>query len=175
MQCKGILKYLEGQVWKPTELTVVNGIFMKAGTHDKPATEEEIETAESKMDTYEQNEALCKHILMSLILPCLCSKIKSLKTPNKMWVQIYSDVKTKSTLQKMDIKHLFKSMKLAKNSDATTHVTEMEAHFHLMQESVDKLTTIGDPINVRTYFQTALNQSPNHIMPQSKPLTQQIP
>ena len=94
---KGILKFLEGQVWKPTELTIVNGIFMKAGTHDKPATEEEIETAESKMDTYEQNEALCKYILMSLILPCLCLKIKSSKTPNKMWVQICSDVKTKST------------------------------------------------------------------------------
>ena len=129
-------------------MTVVNGISMKAGTHNKPATEEEIKTTESKMDTYKQNEVLCKHILMSLVLPHLCSKIKSLKTPNKMWVQICSDVKTKSTLQKMDIKCLFESIKLTENSDATTHVTEMEAHFCLMQERVDKLTTIGNPADM---------------------------
>ena len=157
---KGILKFLEGQAQKPTELTVVSGVFMKAGIHDKSATEEEIETAESKMDTYKQNEVLCKHILMSSISPHLCSKIKSLKTPNKMWVQICSNVKTKSMLQKIDVKCLFESMKLAKNSDVATHIMEMEAHFHLMQERVDELTTIGDPINVRTYFQTALKSVP---------------
>ena len=133
---------------------------MKAGTHDKPATEEEIETAESKMDTYEQNEALCKHILMSSISPHLCSKIQSLETPNEMWVQICSNVKTKSTLQKMDVKCLFESMKLTENLDATAHVTEMEAHFCLMQERVDELATIGDPVNTRTYFQTTLKSVP---------------
>ena len=75
---------------------------MKPGTIDKPATKEEIENAETKMDTYEQNEAMCKHILMSSVLPHL--KIKSLATPNSMWVAICMDVKNKSTLQKMDVR-----------------------------------------------------------------------
>ena len=157
---KGILKFLEGRARKPKELHVANGVFMKPGTIDKPATEEEIENADTKMDTYEQNEAMCKHILMSSVSPRLCSKIKSLATPNSMWVAICTDVKNKSTLQKMDVRQLFKAMKLTKNSDAATHVSEMEAHFHLMQERVDELATIGDPVNARTHFQIALKSIP---------------
>ena len=60
---KGILKFLEGCAQKPMELAIVNGIFMKAGTIDKPATDEEIKTVKTKMDMYKQNEALCKHIM----------------------------------------------------------------------------------------------------------------
>ena len=44
-------------------------------------------------------------------------------------------------------------MKLAENSDAT-------AHFHLMQERVDELATIGDPIEARTHFQITLKSAP---------------
>ena len=157
---KGILKFLVGCAWKPKELHVANGIFMKPGTIDKPATEEEIENAETKMEMYEQNEAMCKHILMSSVSPHLCSKIKSLAIPNNMWVAICTDVKNKSTLQKMDVRWLLEAMKLTENLDAAAHVSEMEAHFHLMQERVDELTTIGDPINARTYFQIALKSIP---------------
>ena len=77
---------------------------MKPGTIDKPATEEEIENAETKMDTYKQQEAMCKHILMSSVSPHLCLKLKSLVTPNKMWAAIFTDVKNKLTLQKMDVR-----------------------------------------------------------------------
>ena len=157
---KGILKFLEGRARKPKELHVANGVFMKPGTIDKPATEEEIENAETKMDTYEQNEAMCKHILMSSVSPRLCSKIKSLATPNSMWVAICTDVKNKSTLQKMDVRRLLEAMKLTENSDAAAHVSEMEAHFRLMQERVDELATIGDPVNARTHFQIALKSIP---------------
>ena len=89
---------------------------MKAGTINKPATDKEIENVEMKIDTYEQNEGLCKHILMSSVLPHLCLKIKSLKTPNKMWVTICANVKNKSTLHKMDVKCLFEAMKLTQNT-----------------------------------------------------------
>ena len=133
---------------------------MKPGTIDKPATEEEIENAETKMDTYEQKEAMCKHILMSSVSPCLCSKIKSLVTPNEMGAAISTDVKNKLTLQKMDVRRLLEAMKLAENLDATTHVSEMEAHFHLMQERVDELATIGDPIGARSHFQITLKSAP---------------
>ena len=51
-------------------------------------------------------------------------------------------------------------MMLTKNSDATTHVSEMEAHFHLIQERVDELATIGDPVGARTHFQIALKSAP---------------
>ena len=101
---KGILKFLEGCARKPKELHVANGVYMKPGTIDKPAMEEEIENMETKMDTYEQQEAMCKHILMSSVSPRLCSKIKSLVTPNEMWAAISTDVKNKSTLQKMNVR-----------------------------------------------------------------------
>ena len=51
-------------------------------------------------------------------------------------------------------------MKLAENLDAAAHVTEMEAHFRLMQERVDEPATIGDPVDVRTYFQITLKSVP---------------
>ena len=51
-------------------------------------------------------------------------------------------------------------MKLAENLDAAAHVSEMEAHFHLMQEKVDELATIGDPVGARTHFQIALKSAP---------------
>ena len=62
---------------------------MKAGTQDKPATEEEIESAETKMDMYEQNEGLCKHILLSSVSLYLCSKIKSMAMVNKMRTKMF--------------------------------------------------------------------------------------
>ena len=133
---------------------------MKPGTIDKPANEEEIENVETKMDTYEQQEAMCKHILMSSVSPRLCLKIKSLITPNEMWAAISTDVKNKSTLQKMDVRQLLKAMKLTENLDAAAHVSEMEAHFCLMQERVDELVTISDPIGARTHFQIALKSAP---------------
>ena len=101
---KGILKFLEGHVRKPKELHVANGVYMKPGTINKPATEEKIENVETNMDMYEQQKAMCKHILMSSVSPHLCLKIKSLVTPNEMWVAISTDVKNKLTLQKMDVR-----------------------------------------------------------------------
>ena len=175
---KGILKFLEGHVQKPKELHeshVANGVFMKHGTIDKPETEEEIKDVETKMDTYEQNEAMCKHILVSSVSPHLCSKIKSLTTPNGMWVAVCVNVKNKSILQKMGVKQLLKAMKLVKNSDATAHVSEMEAHFHLLQERVDELATIGDLVGTRTHFILHWNPYYNPITPQFRLLILQIP
>ena len=51
-------------------------------------------------------------------------------------------------------------MKLTKNSDAAAHVSDMEAHFHLMRDGADELATIGDPIDERTHFQIALKSVP---------------
>ena len=51
-------------------------------------------------------------------------------------------------------------MKLTENSDAAAHVSEMEAHFRLMQERVDELAMIGDPVNARTHFQITLKSIP---------------
>ena len=60
----------------------------------------------------------------------------------------------------MDVRRLLEAMKLTENSDAAAHVSEMEAHFRLMQERVDELATIGDPVNARTHFQIALKSIP---------------
>ena len=51
-------------------------------------------------------------------------------------------------------------MKLTENSDTTTHVSEMETHFCLMQERVNELATISDPVGARTHFQIALKSAP---------------
>ena len=77
-----------------------------------------------------------------------------------MWAAISTDVKNKSTLQKMDVRQLLKAMKLAENSHTATHILKMETHFCLMPERVNELATIGDPIGARTHFQIALKSTP---------------
>ena len=49
LQCgaKDILKFLEGQVQKPKELHVANGVFMNPGIIDMPATKEEMKNVET--------------------------------------------------------------------------------------------------------------------------------
>ena len=51
---------------------------------------------------FEKKEYLTQHIILSMTLTCLGSKIKELKTVKEMWKVVVADVTTKSTLFLLD-------------------------------------------------------------------------
>ena len=56
-------------------------VFMALGSTTKPATEEEIESVEKKMDNYEKNEAYAKHIILSSTSPRLSLRRSKMNLP----------------------------------------------------------------------------------------------
>ena len=143
-------------VRQPVPLTDVDGVLMAHGSMTTPATKEEIESAEKKMDDYEKNEAYVKHIILSSTSPCLSSKIKNELTAKKMWDAVVTDVKNKCTLQQLDLLELLQSMRLDKGSDATTHLTKMETHFRIMEEHHDALTVVGHTVTKSNFLANVL-------------------
>ena len=53
MGAKGLMKYAKGRAGQPTPLTIVDNVPMSRDDPTVAATEEQIESAEKKMDDYE--------------------------------------------------------------------------------------------------------------------------
>ena len=162
---KGLWKHAEGRARQPVPLVAVNSVLMARGSTTTPATEDEIEAAEKKVDDYEKNEAYAKHIILSSTSPRLLLKIKNELTAQKMWDAVVADVKNKSTLQQLDLLELLQSMRLNEGSDAVTHLTEMEAHFRIMEERRDALATMGSPVSESTFLANVLKSVPESYRP----------
>src|ERR1700683_841748 len=103
MGVKGLMKHAEGCARQPAPLIFLNDVPMSRDDPTKPATEEQLESAEKKIDDYEWNEARAKHIILSTTSPCLSSKIKNLTTAKAMWDAVLVDISNKSTLQQINI------------------------------------------------------------------------
>jgi hypothetical protein len=70
----------------------------KPGT---PATDNEIDAKERRMEDYEQKEYLAQHVMLSTVSPHLTGVIKG-KTACEMWTAIKADATTKSQLHKVN-------------------------------------------------------------------------
>ena len=70
---------------------------------------------------FEKKEYLTQHIILSMTLTHLGSKIKELKTVKEMWKVMVADVTMKSTLFLLDAEEQLMSMKLSNNQDSKTH------------------------------------------------------
>jgi hypothetical protein len=162
---KGLWKHVDGRARQPIPLVAVNGVLMAHGSTTTPAKEEEIESAEKKMDDYEKNEAYAKHIILSSTSPRLSSKIKNESTAKEMWNAVVADVKNKSTLQQLDLLELLQSMRLDEGSDATTHLNEMETHFRVMEERRDALATMGHTVTEPNFLANVLKSVPGSYRP----------
>ena len=67
-----------------------------------PATEDQIESKETKIAKYDKREYLAQHIILSTTSTRLGVKIKNMKTAKKMWDVVKMDVTSKSTLFILD-------------------------------------------------------------------------
>ena len=93
-----------------------------------PATEDQIESKESKIIEFEKREYLAHHIILSMTSTHLATKIKALKSAEDMLRQVIDNAMSKSTLHLLDAEDQLASMKLADNDDLKSHFEELKQH-----------------------------------------------
>ena len=123
-----------------------------------PATEEQIESKESKIADFDKREYLAQHIILSTTSTRLGVKIKSLKIVEAMWDMVTADATKKSTLFILDAEDQLSSMKLEDNDDPKTHLSELKQHFQLMLQHHENLMKMGSEIS-DTCFNTMIMSS----------------
>src|SRR6267154_378612 len=169
MGAKGVWRNVLGTAYQPQSYNKVNNVYVIAdGT--TPATEDQIEACEAKIDEYKKKEFLAQHIILSSTSPHLGRKIKNLKTATEMWAAVKSDATMKSTLYIIDAEDELSSMRCNDSPDAKTHLTELKAHFDLMLKRRDNLTEMGSSMS-DTRFGTILMSS---LPPSYRPALQTI-
>jgi hypothetical protein len=80
MGSKGLVAHLKGHVNPPTPFWITNGIPMF--TVNMPATEDQLEAREKKIQDFKQKEYLAQYFILSSTSPCLSQKLFNL-TPAK--------------------------------------------------------------------------------------------
>ena len=111
------------------------------------ATEEQIESRETKIIEYKKQEYHAQHIILSTTSVHLGAKIKDLDLAEDMWEMVKSDATSKSTLYLLDAKDQLNSMKLLDNEDPKTHLAELNQHFQIMLQHHNNLVQMGSTIS----------------------------
>ena len=118
---KGLWRHVLGTAVVPKPYALLEGVPVIVDGK-MPATEEQIESKESKIADFDKREYLAQHIILSTTSTRLGVKIKSLKTVEAMWDMVTADATKKSTLFILDAEDQLSSMKLEDNDDPKTHL-----------------------------------------------------
>src|SRR5271170_2415768 len=87
---KGLWRHVLGTALAPKPYRLLDGIPVVADGKT-PATEEQIESKDAKMQEYECREYLAQHVVLSTTSTRLGSRIKSMTTAKDMWDAVKSD------------------------------------------------------------------------------------
>src|SRR5271168_310008 len=128
---KGLWRHALGTTIAPKPYEIIADVYVIADGKT-PATEEQIEQREAKIQEYKRKEYLAQHVILSTTSTRLGSKIKNFKKAKEMWEVVIADTTTKSSLYILDAEDQLASMKLAETDDPKTHLAEMKQHFQLM-------------------------------------------
>ena len=112
MGSKRLWRHMLGKAVAPNLYMLLNGIPVLADGKTE-ATDDQIESKESKITEHERKEYLAQYILLSTTSTRLSSKLKDLNTVKEMWDDIVKDTTTKSMLYLLDAEDQLTSMKLA--------------------------------------------------------------
>jgi hypothetical protein len=142
MGSKGLWRHVEGTATAPKPFAVVNDVLVLTD-RTTPATEEQVEARETKMNEFEKREYLAQHIILSTTSTRLGAKIKDLTSAEDMWKIVKTDATSRSTLYLLDAEDQLCSMKLTDNDDSKAHLSELKQHFQLMLQRRDNLVKMG--------------------------------
>jgi hypothetical protein len=143
MGAKGLWRHVEGKALEPKHYAMdASGDYVLADGKT-PASEEQVESREAKIEDFEKKHYLAQHIILSTTSTRLSSKIKNMKTAHEMWEAVKADVTTRSTLYLIDAENQLEGMRLSDSSDPKTHLVELKAHFELMMQRHDNLIKMG--------------------------------
>jgi gag-polypeptide of LTR copia-type/GAG-pre-integrase domain len=159
---KGLWRHVVGTAVapKPYALTTTGVSLLADGK--TPATEEQLESKDAKIQEYDRREYHAQHVILSTTSTRLGNKIKNLKTAKEMWEAVKADATTKSTLFILDAEDQLSSMRLADNEDSKTHLSEMKQHFQLMLQRQENLLKMGSTLSdtrFNTIIMTSLPES----------------
>ena len=145
MGSKALWRHVEGIAVAPKPYTLKGVHVLADGT--TPATDDQIESKESKIIEFEKREYLAQHIILSTVSTCLGAKIKDLTTPKDMWNIVKDDATKKSTLHLLDAEEQLQTMKLNDNEDSKAHLAELKQHFQTMLQRRENLIKMGSTIS----------------------------
>ena len=170
MGAKALWRHVEGTAVAPKPYAVKDGMFLQADGKT-PATDEQIETKESRIIEFEKREYLAQHILMSTTSTRLGSKIKDMTSAKDMWDTVKNDATNKSTLHLLDAEEQLQSMKLNDNEDSKAHLTELKHHFQLMIQRRDNLIKMGSTISDTRFNIIIMSSLPDSYRPTLQTIT----
>jgi hypothetical protein len=85
MGLKGLVAHLKGCVSPPTPFGITNGILMFMV--NMPATEDQLEAKEKKIQDFKQKEYLAQYFILSLMSPCLSQNFSTSPQPKTCGMQ----------------------------------------------------------------------------------------
>jgi hypothetical protein len=141
---KGLWRHVVGTAVAPRPYEMLAGVFVLPDGKT-PATEDQIESKETKIAEYDKREYLAQHIILSTTSTCLGVKIKSLKTAKGIWDVVTADARQRAHYSSWMPK--IASMKLADNDDPKTNLSELKQHFQLMLQRHENLMKMGSEIS----------------------------
>jgi hypothetical protein len=170
MGSKGLWRHVEGTAVEPKPYALVNGVPVLSDGKT-PATEDQIESRETRIMDFDKREYLAQHVILSTTSTRLGAKIKDLKTATEMWEIVKGDTTTKSTLYLLDAEDQLASMKLSDNEDPKTHLAELKEHFQLMTQRHDNLTKMGSVLSDSRYRTIVMHSLPESYRPALQTIT----
>ena len=90
MGAKGLTGHIMGTVTKPKPYPLANGIAVLADGKS-PATEEQIEAREKRIEDFETKQYLACHIMVNTVPIRLAQEIQDETDPKKVWEMIVAD------------------------------------------------------------------------------------
>ena len=146
MGSKGLSRHLAGTAIQPKPFDVENGVIMFE--KGKPATDEQIEAKEKRLDEYEQKEYLARHIILTSISPRLFATVKGMDSAAKMWDAVKADATASTELHQIDTLQRLQQKKCGESDD-------MKAHLEELIELRDRLIGMGATVQ-DSHFRTII-------------------
>ena len=167
---KGLWRHVVGTAIAPKPYKLKAGVPVLAdGT--TPASEDQIESKETKIMDFEKREYFAQHIIPSSTSTHLGVKIKNLKTAKEMWAEVTVDATTKSTLSILDAEDQLSSMKLADNDNLKVHLSELKQHFQLMMQRHENILKMGSVISDTRFNTMIMSSLPESYRPTLQTIT----
>ena len=159
-----------GTALEPKPYLVISGVPITSDGKT-PATEEQVEAKDIKIQEYDRREYLAQHVVLSTTSTRLGAKIKNMTTAKEMWEAVKADATTKSSLYILDAEDQLSSMKLAENEDPKTHPTEMKHHFQSMIQRRDNLMKMGSELSATRFNTIIMSSLPESYRPTLQTIT----
>jgi hypothetical protein len=157
---KGLVVHLKGHVNPPTPFGITNRIPMFAV--NMPATEDQLEAKEKKIQDFKQKKYLTQYFILSLMSPHLSQKLLNLTTAKDMWDAVKHNATTKSSPHQVNILNQLQTMKCPSSADPKTHLAEVKAHFKEMTECCEFLCITKAPVTNITYTTIIISSMTNY-------------